>query len=105
MFTRKALSTMMSKTIQPSQRLMTTSSARASQQEWWALAADWQPVQPSSMALSSSFAVRVPSFELASGAAKQAWRDHMFLIIQSAGLGLLFSLMVAKQQHEKLPQL
>ena len=105
MFTRKALQTMMSKSMQPSQRLMTTASARATQQEWWALAADWQPVQPSSLALSSSFAMRLPSIKAASGAASQAWRDHMFLIIQSAGLGLLFSLMVAKQQREQLPQL
>ena len=33
-----------------------------------------------------------------SSASNKAWRDHMFLIVQSAGLGLLLSVMVAKQQ-------
>ena len=97
---------MMSKTIQPSQRLMATSSVRAaSQEEWWALAADWEPVQSSSLALGSSFAMRLPTPKSVSGTTNQAWRDHMFMVIQSAGLGLLLSFLVAKQQCEELPQI
>ena len=47
---------------------------------------------------------RFPSVKDESDASNKAWRDHMFLIVQSAGLGLLFSVMVAKQQWESLRQ-